>query len=937
MKIAVLVASRNRPDLVERLASFLQRNTSVDYDLIVVECGTDSDKLTPHSTLRYDDPDFRGKCFGHAMALGHARQLAAGSGPYDYYWVLMNDLEFAEGTDLARVLVETMECNPRMAILSPTDTDGAYPGSAPRPGGGWRAVTTCDYLGFMMRARAVDEVGFLNPSFRYCWGAIHELSYHLYRHGWFVAYSDDVSYRHLGGSTYGALGTDTISREEYQRRAKRFAYAYFLPVYGPDWARLFWAAAQGHGIEIDTYAEHQRYWSTAFAPGELAELHARPAAAPPERVPERAAFEPAPGELLKIHLGCGPDHREGWLNVDVNPDLRPDMVSRADSLPTLADGCAEAIECCHLFEHLTITEARAALREWRRLLTPGGELRLELPDFAQCVRLIGTDVDGWDLGMIGLYGYPPAIDVEGAPQLHKWGWTPESLRAELEAAGFVDVRQVPITQTWRKAARYDRDMRLVSRVSGPAPVEAAPAGTSGEARGPVQRVFAWPRYADPQALDELFHVFARVLSVREDATLFLRHEPALDGPQEEVLAALYASHARVLGAQTPLELSLLDEPLDADGWRSLGERMDVRIRTAPADDEPPRDGPRCMATPVVEDAAALLQLLSHGTLVPARPVVEAGEDEWRGGVAAGADSPEPALVAQVEALHPWFYPVELGGLRVVPGVGTDWEGERLENRTARRATLLVDAVLERVDFEGRSLLDLACNCGYWSAHYVRAGARRLLGIEGRERTVAQAELYWGVNGFLPPPERAFLCGNVSDPATWETIRAGAPFDVTLCAGILYHLPNYDEVLRRAAAVTREVLILDTRVTDGEEERVREPGDLNFNAIAETREKFVPNRDRLLDLLRELGFAPEVLPVGFPAGPGVEDVDSYADGHRITVVARRIRAALSSGDEAPAGTGEAGEATTAGAGAPTVVIRESLRPTDYQHSPPPPPP
>ncbi|MEM8710958.1 MAG: hypothetical protein AAGG01_08405 [Planctomycetota bacterium] len=254
MKVAVLVVSRNRPDLVRSLSGYLKRNATLDHDLYVVEAGTDDDKLCEHSTVRFQDDDFRGKAFAHNVALEEARKAAKASGiNYDYYWVLMNDLVFTEGQDAMRILAETMEAQRDLGILSPTCEDGLYPGSKRRQGGGgWRPVTTCDYLGFMIRSEVVETIGFLNPDFRYCWGAIHELSYLLYSRGYTVAYSDDVEYRHLGGTTYGAAGTNTISREEYQVRAKRFAYAYFSQVYGPKWDQVFMATARSsaHGRRI---------------------------------------------------------------------------------------------------------------------------------------------------------------------------------------------------------------------------------------------------------------------------------------------------------------------------------------------------------------------------------------------------------------------------------------------------------------------------------------------------------------------------------------------------------------------------------------------------------------------------------------------------------------------------------------------------------------
>ena len=68
------------------------------------------------------------------------------------------------------------------------------------------------------------------------------------------------------------------------------------------------------------------------------------------------------------------------------------------------DASVDEIEACHLFEHLALHEAHAALREWARVLKPGGRLFLELPNFDACVRILGTAVDGRrdTLGMAAL-------------------------------------------------------------------------------------------------------------------------------------------------------------------------------------------------------------------------------------------------------------------------------------------------------------------------------------------------------------------------------------------------------------------------------------------------------------------------------------------------------------------------------------------------------
>lgn len=893
MKIAVLIVSRNRPDLVRAQVEWLRRNSTLDHDVYVVEAGTDDDKLCEYSTIRYADDEFRGKAYAHNVALEHARKAAREGGfTYDYHWVLMNDVVFEEGVDAMRILVDQMEAEPRIGVLSPTCEDREYPGSARRPEGGWRPVTTCDYLGFMIRGEVVETIGFLNPDFRYCWGAIHELSFLLHSSGYCVAYSDDVEYRHLGGTTYGARGTNTISREEYQRRAKRFAFTYFNRVYGADWARVFRERAAAFRPEVDTYSEHEAYWMTALEPNEIAALKGATDITP-------APNAPAAGTTgLKLHLGCGPDKREGWVNVDVNEQFAPDLVADAHSLPTLPDGSCAAIEACHLFEHLTPTQAKAALTEWRRLLAPGGELLLELPDLDRCIALIGTEMNGYDLGMISLFGYPPEVDAEGAPQLHKWGWTPTTLRAAMLAAGFDDVEEVAITQTHRPAARFDRDMRLVARVARPAaaPAPSAPAPTpaasdatdSGEQPAQMTKVLAWPRYDDEAEMERFFHVFARVLEGREDVMLFLRVDPERDPSQAEVIGALERAHTKTLGEEALVNVQLLEGPITDAEWREMGPLLACRIRTG--DESAPRDAARQVPAPVVNDAASLHALLTDARCgAPADSEVDATAAGQRpeDNVIVPAGQPcDAALTKEIASLQPWFYPVTIDGHTVIPGLGSVCAPEWLASRAAHRATLLVGEVLRTVDMRGKKVLDLACNCAFWSSHYAEAGAASVLGVEGRPRHVDQANLYWSRERFLPEGRYEFRVGNIAERSAWPAIEADGPFDVTLCAGILYHVPNYAEILEWAAAVTNEVLIVDTRVQDGAEEIVTEPGDLTFNAIRETRDKVVPDRKSLLATLERLGFAAEVVPPSFDRALGVDDVDSYADGNRVTIIARK---------------------------------------------------
>lgn len=900
MKVAVLVASRNRPDLVENVVRYFGESVSTPHDLFVVECGTDPDKLSPHSTLWYADPQFRGKCYGHALALEAARK----AGHYDYYFVMMNDAVFDAGVDVLRVLIDQLEREPRMAILSPTNADGGYPGAARQRSHGWRAVTTCDYLAFLMRASAVDEVGFLNAQFQYCWGAIHELSYKLYRAGWFVAYSDAISYTHLGGSTYGQPGTRTISREDYQQRAKRFAFDYFRRTYGDNWEDTFWEATAGHDIAINTFAEHKRLWSSAYGQAELVELGYDPSRVSATsnglvgaNSSTRSVQLTARSERgVRLHLGCGPEKRAGWINIDANAAAGPDIVAAVESLPQFESSSVDVIEACHLFEHLTYTQARAALSEWARVLKPGGELRLELPDLDACVRILGKykDERGFDLGLIGIFGWPPAIDEEGATQIHKWGWTRTALSAALREAGFQQVEFGPITQTWRAAAKVGRDMRLravragapaarpkvassVPRAAVAAPQSAAPKAAPAPNSFPLatasrHKVFAWPNWTDERELGFLLNAVGRHIADRNDVCLCLRRDPRLDPPEEIAVAALEAAHERVLGRGKAIEVLLVDDVLAPSDAPALLRAIDCAFALPSSTGGERATLFAALGAKVVHTVDALCAAI--GITAAAQTTVYSREV---------LDSVDWNLVQRIKELHPWFYPVTLGNLQVTPGVGSHVSAEYLTNRIRNRSTLMVDEVAQRVDLRGKSVLELACNCGFWSARYAERGATRVVGIEGRAKYVDQAQLYWSTNRFLPEGAYTFLNGDIADPQAWTRLRELGPFDVVICAGILYHVPNYAEIVGWAAELAREALIVDTRVTDGAEQLVEEPGELHFNAIEATRRKVTPNRQRLLERMREVGLTPEVLPVSFGTAIGVDADDNYAAGKRITVL------------------------------------------------------
>lgn len=244
-----------------------------------------------------------------------------------------------------------------------------------------------------------------------------------------------------------------------------------------------------------------------------------------------------------------------------------------------------------------------------------------------------------------------------------------------------------------------------------------------------------------------------------------------------------------------------------------------------------------------------------------------------------------ALHQQIEDLHPWYYDVEIGGIRVTPGIGSRQTPSELRERVKYRTKLLVDEVAERYDFSGKRLLDVASNCGYWAARYAELGATSLLALEGRADYVQQGWLYWRNNQFMEPGSFAFVQGNVMARSTWNETRERAPFDFTLCCGILYHVPDHETLLRNIALVTSDAVLMDTRVSH-EEELIEEPGGWCFDAIVETRSKKVPSLERLIEIMGELGFETGLLSIDEPTPKGLRGNDDYSQKRRVVLLCTR---------------------------------------------------
>ena len=90
--------------------------------------------------------------------------------------------------------------------------------------------------------------------------------------------------------------------------------------------------------------------------------------------------------IRRLHWGCGPITPYGWVNSDIQPGPGVDVVADIRAGLPLPDDTFDYIASLHTLPELSYAELDRALLELRRVLRPGGALRLSLPDFDKAIQ-----------------------------------------------------------------------------------------------------------------------------------------------------------------------------------------------------------------------------------------------------------------------------------------------------------------------------------------------------------------------------------------------------------------------------------------------------------------------------------------------------------------------------------------------------------------------
>lgn len=158
-------------------------------------------------------------------------------------------------------------------------------------------------------------------------------------------------------------------------------------------------------------------------------------------------------DVRKLHLGCGKNILDGWLNTDVlsrRRDVRYLDVTKR--FPFSNTDEFDYVFSEHLIEHIPLSGGLAMLGECCRILKLGGKIRITTPDLAFLINICREDKSAIESEYIAWVAerLPPPPAFGQLPEslivndfMRNWGhqfiYDERTLSLALQSAGFSDI------------------------------------------------------------------------------------------------------------------------------------------------------------------------------------------------------------------------------------------------------------------------------------------------------------------------------------------------------------------------------------------------------------------------------------------------------------------------------------------------------------------
>ena len=143
---------------------------------------------------------------------------------------------------------------------------------------------------------------------------------------------------------------------------------------------------------------------------------------------------------MRLHIG-GKVRVPGWTVLNIAPGPQVDILGDCSDLSAVRDESCAVVYASHVVEHLGYEAALPrALKEFNRVLAPGGQVMVAVPDMDILCRLFTvSDLTGDERFHVMRMMFGGRMDPY---DVHLVGLNGDFLGAYLTAAGFVDLKRV---------------------------------------------------------------------------------------------------------------------------------------------------------------------------------------------------------------------------------------------------------------------------------------------------------------------------------------------------------------------------------------------------------------------------------------------------------------------------------------------------------------
>lgn len=142
---------------------------------------------------------------------------------------------------------------------------------------------------------------------------------------------------------------------------------------------------------------------------------------------------------MKLHVGSRKRYL-GWKALDLVEGPEVDYVGTCSDLSQFETNSIEALYASHVLEHVPYADIPRTLKEWHRVLAPGGKVMIAVPDMNILSQLfVKPEIKGADKVAVMQMMFGGQTDKT---DFHCIGFDLEILGVQLHIAGFANIRRV---------------------------------------------------------------------------------------------------------------------------------------------------------------------------------------------------------------------------------------------------------------------------------------------------------------------------------------------------------------------------------------------------------------------------------------------------------------------------------------------------------------